>query len=273
MRWTRTPARLSSGSSARPGGAPATGRSRSRWTRTASAAPGGGRWTARTITRIAGNPVYLARGLVTRAESVRAAGRLSDTPAAQRAAQDAAVPLLAGDRVRSVRRPGPRRERPAAPTGTPAYSATPASPPPPRMSSSTAPRSSIWPPARPSWSPALTTRPLPGTAPRRRGTGRRSGRRRTPTTGTRSASASWRRSGPTGCRRREAADKRARHAEVPSALSGLPDADRAIVARRWDALTLPARKAAIRVLMPDLELRPGRGLPVHERIICWPHHG
>ena len=72
----------------------------------------------------------------------------------------------------------------------------------------------------------------------------------------------------------EAADRRARDAETPSALVGLPDKSRAVAARRWESLTVPARKAALRILAPDAEIRPGRRganpAPVSERVILWP---
>lgn len=65
----------------------------------------------------------------------------------------------------------------------------------------------------------------------------------------------------------EAAEKRAADAELPSALSGLPDEDRAVVSQRWEALTIAARKAAVRALAPGLTLMPGRDLPVEQRVI------
>jgi DNA invertase Pin-like site-specific DNA recombinase len=74
----------------------------------------------------------------------------------------------------------------------------------------------------------------------------------------------------------KAAGKRARELRTPSALAGLPDENRAIVAARWNALSLSARKAAMRALCPDLELRrPPRGhMPADEavdlRVIPWP---
>jgi site-specific DNA recombinase len=71
----------------------------------------------------------------------------------------------------------------------------------------------------------------------------------------------------------EAAEKRARDAEMPPALAGLPDADRAVVATRWASLTIPARKAALRRLAPDAIILPaGRGnaAPVDERVKLWP---
>jgi DNA invertase Pin-like site-specific DNA recombinase len=70
----------------------------------------------------------------------------------------------------------------------------------------------------------------------------------------------------------EAADKRAREAALPSPLAGLPG-DREEVAERWAALTLSARKAAVRALMPDMKLMPAdrhQSAPVDERIIPWP---
>ena len=75
----------------------------------------------------------------------------------------------------------------------------------------------------------------------------------------------------------EAAERRARDAETPSALVGLPDKSRAVAARRWESLTVPARKAALRILAPDAVIRPGRRganpAPVDERVILWPDGG
>jgi DNA invertase Pin-like site-specific DNA recombinase len=72
----------------------------------------------------------------------------------------------------------------------------------------------------------------------------------------------------------EAAEARAVEAETPSALTGLPDADRAIVAARWDSLTVSARKAALRALAPRAILKHGkRGagrMPVEDRVVLWP---
>jgi site-specific DNA recombinase len=71
----------------------------------------------------------------------------------------------------------------------------------------------------------------------------------------------------------EAADRQAREAAVPSPLAGLPGGSRAAVAKRWDALSMSARKAATRALMPDLTLMPSGHLasaPVWQRIIPWP---
>ena len=71
----------------------------------------------------------------------------------------------------------------------------------------------------------------------------------------------------------KAADKRALDAEIPSALAGLPDEDRAAVRARWNALTVPARKAAFRLLAPGavaLPTRRGRPAPIWERVVLWP---
>ena len=72
----------------------------------------------------------------------------------------------------------------------------------------------------------------------------------------------------------EAAERRARDAETPGPLLGLPDKSRAVAARRWESLTVPARKAALRILAPGAEIRLGRRganpTPVHERVILWP---
>jgi DNA invertase Pin-like site-specific DNA recombinase len=73
-----------------------------------------------------------------------------------------------------------------------------------------------------------------------------------------------------------AAEKRAAQLRMPSALVGLPDSDPAIVTERWQALTISARKAATRALMPDLEVRrPPQahmrtGEAIELRIIPWP---
>ncbi len=69
------------------------------------------------------------------------------------------------------------------------------------------------------------------------------------------------------------AERRATDAEIPNAIVGLPDEDQAIVAQRWESLTLSARKAALRVLAPDAIAKPaghGHPLPVNERVILRP---
>ena len=71
----------------------------------------------------------------------------------------------------------------------------------------------------------------------------------------------------------KAADRRAVDAEIPSALAGLPGGDTAIVRARWHALTVPARKAALRLLAPGavaLPTRRGRPAPIWERVVLWP---
>lgn len=70
----------------------------------------------------------------------------------------------------------------------------------------------------------------------------------------------------------EAAEAKAKDAALPGALSGLPDETQAVVAARWNSLTLAARKAALRVIMPAATLQPGRGAPVTERVIPWPEN-
>jgi hypothetical protein len=78
------------------------------------------------------------------------------------------------------------------------------------------------------------------------------------------------------------AEAAAQRAEQPSVLAGLPDEDRQVVAERWAALTIAARKAALRVLAPRAELRPGKrghgssgtgrhsgGVPVEDRVVLW----
>jgi hypothetical protein len=45
------------------------------------------------------------------------------------------------------------------------------------------------------------------------------------------------------------------------------------VAEHWEALTIGARKAVVKIIMPNLILMPGRrgeNVPVQERIIPWP---
>lgn len=77
----------------------------------------------------------------------------------------------------------------------------------------------------------------------------------------------------------QAAEKRAAALRLPSALVGLYGTDRDEVAARWQALTISARKAAIRALMPDLELRPPKQRHTASdealslRIIPWPEKG
>jgi DNA invertase Pin-like site-specific DNA recombinase len=79
------------------------------------------------------------------------------------------------------------------------------------------------------------------------------------------------------------AEAAAQRAEQPSALAGLPDQDREIVAGRWAAVTVQARKDALRALAPGAQLRPGKrghasggagrhggGVPVEERVKLWP---
>jgi site-specific DNA recombinase len=71
----------------------------------------------------------------------------------------------------------------------------------------------------------------------------------------------------------EAAEKRAAELSTPGALAGLADTDRAVVAGRWESLTLPARKAALRALAPAAVLLPaarGYRVPVEDRITLWP---
>jgi DNA invertase Pin-like site-specific DNA recombinase len=83
--------------------------------------------------------------------------------------------------------------------------------------------------------------------------------------------------------RLDVAEAAARAAETPSALAGLPDENRAIVAERWDALTVSARRAALRALAPLAQLRPGTkghasggsgrhaaGTPIENRVVLWP---
>ncbi len=70
-----------------------------------------------------------------------------------------------------------------------------------------------------------------------------------------------------------AAEKRARDAETPGALAGLPDEDRELVRARWESLTISARKAALRALAPGAIVKPagrGKAVPVAERVVLWP---
>ncbi|HUY46506.1 MAG TPA: recombinase family protein [Streptosporangiaceae bacterium] len=74
-------------------------------------------------------------------------------------------------------------------------------------------------------------------------------------------------------RKAQDARKRAEKLATPSPLAGLPDESYDLVAERWEALTIGARKAAVRIILPKLTLMPGRrgeDVPVQERIIPWP---
>jgi DNA invertase Pin-like site-specific DNA recombinase len=66
----------------------------------------------------------------------------------------------------------------------------------------------------------------------------------------------------------QAAEKRAEELAIPVALRELakPGAD---IDARWDAMRIAARRDAIRLLLPDLRLLPGRG-PAGERIVNRP---
>ena len=69
--------------------------------------------------------------------------------------------------------------------------------------------------------------------------------------------------------RAQAARKRVEQLATPSPLAGLSDAARDVVGARWEALTIGARKAAVKIIMPDLTLMPGRrgeDVPVQQRI-------
>ena len=70
-------------------------------------------------------------------------------------------------------------------------------------------------------------------------------------------------------RKAQDARKRAEKLATPSPLAGLPDENYDLVAERWEALTIGARKAAVKIIMPDLTLMPGRqgeDVPVQQRI-------
>lgn len=230
---------------------------------------GAGRWTATTITRMAGNPVYASRGLVTVAESVAARARLTDTqrrnerPRMQRFRYSRVIAcLVCGGPARGANVRG--NDRYACVLG----------------------HASITAAAADEFIDGVAVEYLATRAAElfTRADDDQAARCRAEAAGHRQkiaeAVASYNRDAigigeledirAYRLPKAEAAEKRARDAETPPALAGLPDDDRAVVAARWDALTLPARKAAIRVLMPGLTLRPGRGLPVHERVICWP---
>jgi len=64
----------------------------------------------------------------------------------------------------------------------------------------------------------------------------------------------------------KAARVRAAKLRVPSALHALTGTDLDEVRAKWDALTIGARKDAIRALMPDVTLKQGRHLDVGDRI-------
>jgi site-specific DNA recombinase len=67
------------------------------------------------------------------------------------------------------------------------------------------------------------------------------------------------------------ARKRAQELATPSPLAGLPDEDESVVRAHWAALSTAARKAAVRIIMPHLTLRPGaQDVPVDQRIIPGP---
>lgn len=74
--------------------------------------------------------------------------------------------------------------------------------------------------------------------------------------------------------RAEQAEQAARQAATPSALAGLPDDSRDVVAARWDALSVSARKAAMRAMAPRASLARGRRGSVRshvsERVTMWP---
>src|SRR5262249_45425010 len=77
----------------------------------------------------------------------------------------------------------------------------------------------------------------------------------------------------TNTARAEAAERRAREHMAPSALTGLPSPDPAIVAERWAGLTTAARKAAVAAMAPRAILKHGERTgrtPVNERISLWP---
>jgi DNA invertase Pin-like site-specific DNA recombinase len=230
---------------------------------------GAGRWTATTISRMAGNPVYADRGLVTQAESVAARARLSDTkrlgerPRMQRFRYSRVITCgVCGGLARGANVRG--NDRYACILGHASMSAA----------------------AVDEFIDGVATGYLATRAAElfTRGDDDLAARYRAEAAGHRQkiaeATGSYNRDAigigeledirAYRLPKAQAAEKRAADAQMPSALAGLPDDDRTVVARRWDALTLPARKAAVRVIMPGLVLRPGRGLPVQERVIPWP---
>jgi site-specific DNA recombinase len=69
----------------------------------------------------------------------------------------------------------------------------------------------------------------------------------------------------------QAARKRAEQLATPSPLAGLPDAAYDVVAERWQELTIGARKAAVKIIMPGLTLMPGlQDVPIQQRITPLP---
>lgn len=70
--------------------------------------------------------------------------------------------------------------------------------------------------------------------------------------------------------RAQAARKRAEQLATPSPLAGLPDVAYGVVKERWEELSIGARKAAVKIILPGLALmpgRPGEHIPAHSRII------
>jgi hypothetical protein len=237
----------------------------------------GGRWHAATVCKIAANPVYAAVGVVSEEESARARARLADAARkGERASRQTyrytgvLACSVCAQPVRGARRAG--TDRYLCPAGHVSIMAAEVDP----------------------WVDALAVGRLTqpdliglldqdGSEAARLARAEAARCRAKIAEGTASynadkiemeqleaITAKWR---PLA----EAAERRARDAETPSALLGLADASRAVAARRWESLTVPARKAALRILAPNAVIAPGRRganpAPVHERVIMWPDGG
>jgi DNA invertase Pin-like site-specific DNA recombinase len=234
----------------------------------------GGRWHAETIRRIAGNEVYATVGLVTAEESARARARLADTARhGERAGRQTFrySGVLACSVCRQPVRGGARLGVPryVCPAGHVSIMAAEVDPWVDAVCAERLTRPDLI---------GLLDQADPGAASVAWAEAARHRAKITEATASYSADrielatleAITAKHRPLA----EAAEKRARDAETPSALVGLPDASRAVAARRWQSLTIPARKAALRILAPDAVIRPGRRganpAPVDERVILWP---
>jgi DNA invertase Pin-like site-specific DNA recombinase len=250
--------------------------------------PGGAaRWHGTTITQIAGNPVYGSAGVVTEAESLAARARLARTaragrgkgerPTAQRHRYSGCLACsVCGAPVRGYAAPGGARYRcvrghvsiPAAEVD--------------RWVDDQAVERLTQPDLLPLATETESEAALGYRAEAARLRGVLDGYRADAIneTITRESFAQIERGYSARIAEAEAAAQRA---EQPSALAGLPDEDREVVAGRWEALTVQARKDALRVLAPDAQLRPGKrghasggtgrhggGVPAEERVVLWP---
>lgn len=234
----------------------------------------GGRWHAETVRRIAANPVYAAVGLVTEEESARARARLADTARkGERAGRQTFrySGVLACSVCREPVRGGARLGVPryVCPAGHVSIMAAEVDPWVDAVCAERLTRPDLI---------GLLDQADPGAASVARAEAARHRARiadaaasyaadRIDLSALEAITAAVRTLA-------EAAERRARDAETPSALVGLPDASRAVAARRWASLTVPARKAALRILAPDAIIRPGRRgpdpSPVSERVVLWP---